>query len=147
VVTLAIVAILTAIAVPALKANRMNIVTARRQVLATLRLARADAVTKSIHYQVSFPTPGNSVTLSGMLQSTPGSGTWAVDTTKVQTTALPASTQVTTTSRAIIVEFNTRGMVVNPTPGPTPGVQIDLSDTFGITKSLKVWPSGQMNEK
>jgi Tfp pilus assembly protein FimT len=144
-VTLTIAAILSAIAVPAFKSNRMNIVTARRVVLATLRLARANSITKSLHYQVSFPSDMGHVTLSGMKQSTPGSGTWAVDPTKVQTTALPANTSVTASSQAITVEFNTRGMVVKPTPGPTP-LQLSVSDTFGMTNSLQVWPAGQMNE-
>jgi prepilin-type N-terminal cleavage/methylation domain-containing protein len=144
-VTLTIAAGLIAIAVPRWNASRMNILTARRMVLANLRLARTNAITKFVHYQVSFPDTGH-VALSRMLQSTDGSGTWAADTTKVQTSALPASTQVTGSSQAINVEFNTRGMVVNPTPGPTP-VQINLSDTFSNTKSLQVWPSGQVNEK
>jgi Tfp pilus assembly protein FimT len=142
VVTLSLVAILGAIAVPKWKATQMNIVTARRLVLATLRLARTNAITKSIHYQVSFPSDMGHITLSGMLQSPAGSGIWVVDQTKVQTTALPASTQVAASSQAITVEFNTRGMVVNSTAV----VQINLTDAFGLTRSLKVWPSGQMNE-
>ena len=142
VVALAIVAIVGAIAVPNWKANRMNILTARRLVLATLRLARANAITKSIHYKVSFPSDMGHVTLSGMVQSPAGSGTWVVDQTKVQTTALPASTQVAASSQSITVEFNTRGMVVNSTAV----VQITFSDAFGITKSLQLWPSGQINE-
>jgi prepilin-type N-terminal cleavage/methylation domain-containing protein len=143
-VTLSLVAILSAITLPALNANRMNIVTTQRLVLATLRLARANAITKSIHYEVSFPSDQNHVTLSRMVQS-PIDGTWSADQTNAQTIALPASTWITASCQPIRVEFNTRGMVVKPTPGPAP-VQINLSDAFGLARSLQVWPSGQMNE-
>ncbi|MGD0948199.1 MAG: GspH/FimT family pseudopilin [Candidatus Binatia bacterium] len=139
--TLSIVAILGAIAVPSWKASQMNILTARRMVLANLRLARANAITKSLHYQVSFPDAGH-VTLSGMLQSPAGSGTWVVDTTKVQTSALPANTQVSAAALSTTVQFNTRGMVANATTMTA----ISLTDSFSNTKSLQVWPSGQINE-
>jgi prepilin-type N-terminal cleavage/methylation domain-containing protein len=139
-VTLGIGAVLIAIAVPMWNANRMNVLTARRMVLANLRLARTNAITKFVHYQVSFPNTGHVVALSRMVESPAGSGTWVADTTKVQTSALPADTQVSTA--AVIVQFNTRGMVANATTM----TGISLTDSFGNTKSLQVWPSGQTNE-
>jgi Tfp pilus assembly protein FimT len=138
-VTIAIIFSVTAIAAPRWNAGTMKILTARRMVMANLRLARANAITKSFHYQVSFPDAGH-VSLSGMLQSPAGSGTWVVDSTKVQTSALPAGTQVPAVSTR--VEFNTRGMVVNPSTM----TRIDVTDSFSKTKSLQVWPSGQINE-
>ncbi|MFI5397272.1 MAG: Tfp pilus assembly protein FimT/FimU [Candidatus Binatia bacterium] len=140
-VTLSIIGIVTAIAVPRWNAGRMNILAARRMVIANLRLARANAITKSLHYRVSFPDAGH-VSLSGMLQSPAGSGTWVVDTTKVQTSALPACTQVPAAALSITVEFNTRGMVVSASTM----TQISLTDSFSSTKSLQVWPSGQVDE-
>jgi Tfp pilus assembly protein FimT len=141
-VTLSVVAALVAIAIPNWHANRLNIITARQMLLADLRLARVSAITKSIHYQVSFPSDMHHITLSGMRQSPAGSGNWVVDATKVQSTTLPASTQVAATSLSATVEFTTRGMVAN---GNTL-IQIRLSDSFGNTKSVQVWPSGQINE-
>jgi prepilin-type N-terminal cleavage/methylation domain-containing protein len=141
VVTLSIIATLIAIAMPMWNANRMNILTARRMVLANLRLARANAITKSLRYQVSFPDAGH-VALSGMLQNPAGSGTWVVDTTKVQTSALPANTQISAAALSTTVQFNTRGMVTNASTM----TGIGLTDSFGNTKSLQVWPSGQINE-
>lgn len=137
-VAVSILAVLARIAVPLWKASAMNIVTARRMVVANLRLARANAVTKSIHYQVSFTA--STAKLSGMVQPTPPSTTWTVDSTKVQTNALPNSTQVSTPS--VVVEFNTRGMVANSSTMTL----ISLTDSFGHTKSLQVWPSGQIHE-
>jgi len=141
-VTISIIAIIIATQMPQWNQNRINILTARSMVLANLRLARTNAITKSIHYRVSFPSDMSHVTLSGMLQNPAGSGIWVVDTTKVQTSSLPASTQVSSSSQSIAVEFNTRGMVANATAM----TQISLTDSFGNTKSLQVWPSGQINE-
>ncbi len=140
-VSLCMIAVLSAIAMPGWKADRMNILTARRMVVATLRLARADAITKSVHYQVSFPDTAH-VSLSAMQPDPLHPGNWLVDTTKVQTSPLPSRTQVGASSLSAIVEFNTRGMVANLGSMQ----QIDLSDSFGNTKSLQVWPSGQTNE-
>jgi len=137
-VALSVLAILMRIAVPMWKANSLNVVTARRIVVANLRLARANAITKSIHYQVSFTT--GSAKLSGMVQPTPPATAWTVDTTKVQTTTLPNSTSVSTSS--VVVEFNTRGMVANSSTMTL----ISLTDSAGHTKSLQVWPSGQIHE-
>jgi prepilin-type N-terminal cleavage/methylation domain-containing protein len=139
-VAISIVAIMIAIAMPMWNANHMNILTARRMVLADLRLARANAITKSLRYQVSFPDAGH-VTLSGMLQNPAGSGNWVVDTTKVRTSALPANTSVSAAPLPT-VQFNTRGMVTNASTMTA----IGLTDSFGNTKSLQVWPSGQINE-
>jgi len=139
-VAVSILAILVRIAIPMWKASSMNIVTARRMVVANLRLGRANAITKSIHYQVSFTPDQGSVKLSGMVQPTPPATTWTVDTTKVQTSVLPKSTQVSTPS--VVVEFNTRGMVANSSSV----MLISFTDSFGHTKSLQIWPSGQIHE-
>jgi hypothetical protein len=136
-----ITAILSAVAIPMWQASSMNILTARRMVSANLRLARANAITKSLHYQVSFPDAGH-VALAAMMQSPAGSGNWVVNTAKVQTSALPAKTDVPAGSLSTVVQFNTRGMVVNASTV----VAISLTDTCGNTKSLQVWPSGQINE-
>jgi prepilin-type N-terminal cleavage/methylation domain-containing protein len=136
-----ITAILGAVAIPMWRASSMNIVTARRMVLANLRLARTNAITKSLHYQVSFPDAGH-VALSAMRQEPADSGTWVVDTADVQTSALPAKTQVPADSLSTVVEFNTRGMVANASTV----VRISLTDASGNTKSFQVWPSGQINE-
>ena len=139
-VSLSVIAILAAIAIPEWRASTMNILVARRMVLANLRLGRSNAITKSVHYQVSFDA--SHVVLSAMYQSPAGSGNWVVSTTNVQTSPLPAGTQVSQAAQSTVVEFNTRGMVVNATTMK----QISLTDSFNNTKSLQVWPSGQMNE-
>ncbi len=136
VVTLSIFGIMAATAMPMWKSSQTNILTARRMVSATLRLARTNAITKSVHYQVAFPDAGH-VSISAM---TLNGGNWVVDTTKVQTRPLPSGTQPSLLGTK--VEFNTRGMVANSSTL----TQITVTDSFSKTKSLQVWPSGQINE-
>ncbi len=141
VVVLSILAIMAAYAVPEYRASRVHINNTQRLLLANLRLARTNAISKSVHYQVAFPNT-TQMQVSRMVENPPGSGTWKVDTTNVQTIPLPSSTQVKPTVVGTVYEFNARGITVNLT---TPQ-QIDLQDSFGLTKSIQVWPSGQVNE-
>ena len=140
-VALAFLAILTAIAIPHFDPRRMQIVSAQRLLLANLRVARTNAISKSVHYQVSLPTT-TQIKVSRMLEPTPNSGSWSVDSTKVQTIRLPSITTITSTEVGTTIEFNSRGFVVNPTPGPQ---RLDVQDTYGQTKYVQVWPSGQIN--
>ena len=141
VVVLSILAIMAAYAVPEYRASRVHINNTQRLLLANLRLARTNAISKSVHYQVAFPS-ATQMQVSRMVENPPGSGTWQVDTTNVQTIPLPTSTQVKSTVVGTVYEFNARGITVNLS---TPQ-QIDLQDSFGLTKSIQVWPSGQVNE-
>ena len=141
VVVVSILGIVTAYAVPEYRASRVHINNAHRMVLANLRLARTNAISKSVHYQVSFPT-ATQIRVSRMVESPAGSGAWQVDTNNVQTIPMPSSTQVKSTVVGTSYEFNSRGITVNlATPQ-----QVDVQDTFGLTKSVQVWPSGQVNE-
>jgi Tfp pilus assembly protein FimT len=141
VTTLSVVAILAGAAFPSFDNRRVQIIAAQRLVIADLRLARTNAITKSVHFQVSFPT-ARQIRVARMQESPPGSGAWQVDSSNVQTTTLPNVTQIQSSEVGTSVEFNSRGMAVNLTAPQ----QIDARDTFGVTKSLQVWPSGQVNE-
>ena len=138
---ISIMAILVGIALPMWNTSALSVFLARRTVLVTLRLARANAITKSLHYQVSFPDAGH-IALSGMRKDPAGSGAWVLDPAKVQTTALPAPAQVSAASLSSRVEFNSHGLVASAAAM----TQISLSNSSGTTRSLQVWPSGQINE-
>ncbi len=140
-VTVSLVAIVAGIALPRWDPKRVQLSAAQRSVIANLRLARTSAISKSVHYQVSFPTV-TQIRVSRMQENPVGSGTWQVDTSNVQTIKLPSVTQVKSSVVGNSVEFNSRGIALNLTAL----WQIDLQDTYGNTKSLQVWPSGQVNE-
>ena len=114
----------------------------QRLLIANLRLARTNAISKSVHFKVSFPS-ATQVQVARLKESPAGSGIWLADTASpAQTITLPASTSVKSTVVGTSVEFNSRGLAVRLT-GPW---QVDAQDAFGVTKSVQVWPSGQVNE-
>lgn len=135
---LALTAIIGAIAIPGYRAERLQLGAAQRLVIAQLRLARTNAITKGVHFRISFPQPTQLYVERMQLVT----GVWRVDTGNVQTITLPQVTRVSPSVVGTSVEFNTRGFAVNLTQPQ----QIDLTDTFGATKSLQAWPSGQINE-
>jgi prepilin-type N-terminal cleavage/methylation domain-containing protein len=148
IVAMAIFAIVAAVAIPHFDARRVQINAAQRLVLANLRLARAKAITKSLHYRVDF-TSANQILVEAMVQDI--NGNWTVDDRNVQTVPLPGSTHFPSGSECASpcqpvigtnIEFNSRGIVVN-LAAPQ---QITLMDDFGKSKALQAWPSGQVNE-
>ena len=140
-VVVAVMALIAATALPQYRVSRMQINVAHRMVIANLRLARASAITKSTHFQVSF-LDLNRVQLARMQQVPAGSGNWQVDTSNTQVINLPSGTQVASGLIGTTIEFNSRGFAVNLS---TP-MRIDTQDIYGVTKSLQVWPSGQVDE-
>ena len=149
IVAIAIVGIVARTAIPHFDAGRMRILAAQQLVAANLRIARSNAITKSLHYRVDFPT-ANQMKLIPMVENALD-GTWAADTSNSQAVALPKNTQFAAGSQCtkpctpIIgtsVEFNSRGVAINLTAK----VQITLIDDFGKSKALEAWPSGQIDE-
>jgi len=137
-VTISIFGILVKVAVPHLDRGRMQITTAQRLVIAQLRLARANAISKSVHFRVEFPAR-TQIKVERMLLV---GGAWQIDVNNIQTVTLPTPVQLASTIVGSNVEFNTRGLAGNLVQP----LQINMTDSFGVTKSLQAWPSGQVNE-
>lgn len=116
----------------------MQINAAYRLVIAQLRGARSNAITRSTHFTVAFPTADRLV-VERMQQV---GGVWIVDSGDVRTITLPSATQLASSVVGTSVEYNSRGVAVN-LAAPR---QIDVVDAFGVTKSLQAWPSGQVND-
>ena len=139
---MSIMAALAAIAVPRFDSRRMQILTAHRLVISNLRVARANSISKSVHFTVSFPS-NNVITVQRLKESPANSGTWVTDDTyTAQSITLPSTTTMKTAAVGTSVEFNSRGLAVNLAAAR----QLDVQDSYGVTKSLQVWPSGQVNE-
>jgi len=135
---IALIAIIGGIALPGYRAERLQIGAAQRLVIAQLRLARTNAITRGVHFRLEFSQP-TQLSL-GRMQLV--GGAWQVEPDKVQTITLPPVTRLSAAVVGSSVEFNTRGLAINLTEPR----QIDLTDTFGVTKYLEAWPSGQINE-
>jgi len=149
VVAIAVFGIVARTAIPHFDARRMRVIAAQQLVAANLRLARARAITKSVHYRVDFTT-ASQMAMTPMVQNALD-GTWAPDTSNSQAVALPGNTQFAAGSQCIApctpvigtsIEFNSRGVAVNLAAK----AQITLLDDFGKSKALEAWPSGQIDE-
>jgi Tfp pilus assembly protein FimT len=138
-IAISILGIVAASALPNLNPKRMHINAAQRLVISQLRLARSHAITRNVHYLVQFPTT-TQVRVARMVES--AEGVWAADAEQAHVMDLPSGTALSNANVGRSFQFNTRGMTVNLTEP----VRIDLADSFGVTKSLQAWPSGQINE-
>jgi hypothetical protein len=65
-----------------------------------------------------------------------------VDDTTRRTLALPEGIQVAEAVVGTSIEFNSRGEATSLRER----ARINMSDGFGATKSVEVWPSGQVDE-
>ena len=79
IVAMGIFAVVARIAIPHFDARRMRINTAQQLVASSLRLARAKAITKSVHYRVDF-TNANQLQVAPMIQDV--NGNWSIDDTQ-----------------------------------------------------------------
>jgi prepilin-type N-terminal cleavage/methylation domain-containing protein len=134
---IAIVGILARVAYSYIDPTRLHIGAAQLQVMSQLRIARTKAITSVSHYSVQF----SSSTQLTVYPMTYNGTAWQLATSPISTVTLPSSVTFATGVAGTGVEFNSRGMVV----GTSGVLQLNLQDTFSVTKSLQVWPSGQIN--
>ncbi len=147
-VTMGIVALMTALAIPKLNKSMLNLPVAVQTLLADLRMARANAVSRGAHYRVSLTPSSYSVQC---LQDDDGDGVWQPDGRyPTQTVPLPKGISLSfahESSKAI--EFTTRGLLADQEDGsPAEIVTIHCSDAqkSDETQTIEVWPSGQVEE-
>jgi prepilin-type N-terminal cleavage/methylation domain-containing protein len=144
-VALTIIGILGALAISSVDKSALNLSSAEQDLMATLRLARASANGRGVHFCVTISA--SSYTIQRLKQD--AAGNWIVDTAfSTQTMTAPRGISFSVTQGDGVVEFDTRGLVVPP-PGQTVS-QIEgirISDSIkNRTKNLNVWPSGQVLE-
>ena len=135
-VAMAVLAILTGTAFLGYRSNRLQINNAQRLVIGALRGARASAISKSVHFAVEFAA-GDRLLVQRMVRDDSG---WHVDPANVRTVPIPAPAYVSSTAVGARVEFDSRGVAVNLS---TPQ-QIELRDSFGVSRWLQAWPSGEI---
>ena len=137
-VAITIFGIIARTASSAYTAKRLQLGAAQRQVIAQLRLARSSAISQDTHYSVSI----TSTTQLKVFPMTLNGTVWQASSTPSVKLTLPSVTSFSTTVVGKTFEFNSRGVVL----GASAVQQVDLKDTYNATKSLQVWPSGQVNE-
>ena len=135
-VAMSIFFVVVGTALPALPRNPYAAWIAQAQVLAELRRARNDALTKGDHFRVVVTGPSSYETyrLSLVGQN------WMATDPPVRQGILPDGV-VFTTATGSQFEFTTRGLMVNP--GGATTIWMDHVDS-GAYKGVVVWPSGQV---
>ena len=135
-VTMAVLSILTGTAFLGYRSNRLQSNNAQHLVMGILRGARASAISKSVHFTVEF-TASDHLLVQRMVHDNTG---WHVDSTSVRTVPIPAPAYLASPAVGTHVEFDSRGLAVNLSAPQ----QIELRDSFGVSKSLQAWPSGEI---
>lgn len=145
-VAIAIVGIMVGIAVPNLNSSVMNLTTASENMGGDLRIARANATGRGLHYRVTFSSSSYSVQRLRAVVDGGGNKTWVNDGSP-QTVPFPNTVSVTA-GAGFVVEFNSRGLVEPLAPATIATlVSVTLRDsTTGRSKTIQIWPSGQIQE-
>jgi len=146
VVTIGLVGVLIAVAVPRLNSSALNMAVTTQNLIGDLRLARAYATSRGAHYRVTISSDSYSVR---RLQDTDGDGVWEPDGAfPARDVALPPNISIGDGAGAAI-EFDTRGLMADQPDGtPAAIVAIHITDAGagGQDEDLEVWPSGQVQE-
>jgi prepilin-type N-terminal cleavage/methylation domain-containing protein len=142
-VAIAMLSIVGAIAVPHLNKSILNLSTATQMLMGSIRVARADAVSRGTRYRVVFSADSYSVQ---RLQLS-GDGEWVPAVTSEEVN-LPSGITINVVEGDGVIEFNTRGLVVPPPGEEVAEIErLSLHDSRdGDTQYLEVWPSGQVLE-
>ena len=131
-----ILGIVLAIALPHLDLSRQDIETTAQTVIGDIRVARAKAISSGVHFSFDFVDSEH----YEVRRHREGAGDdWPVDTV-VKRVTLPGSVEFWMWPDSL--EFNTRGMLVQPNY-PALGILGDYSTS--TWHSLSIWPSGQVN--
>jgi prepilin-type N-terminal cleavage/methylation domain-containing protein len=134
-VTMSLIGIVMGIALPQFPRNAYALWTAQQQLLADLRVARADALTKGDHFR--FDITGASTYLEYRMRLV--GGVWVINGPPVRSRTLPPGVTFTSGVGSHF-EFNTRGLMLNPGAATT----LRLTDVSSHTRQVTVWPSGQV---
>lgn len=133
--SMAIFGIVLAVAIPQFPRNAFALWGAQTQLLADLRKARGDALTKGDHFRLQVDDSTHYSVFRMQLTA----GVWSNTGTAVVARALPNGVTFVAGVGANF-EFNTRGLMVNPSAAQT----LDMADTAGHHHDITVWPSGQV---
>lgn len=142
-VTIAIVAVMGMIALPALNRSVVDLSAAKQELVGRLRLARANATSRGAHFRVTLSS--SSYTIQRLADGN-GDGVWT-PVGEVETVQLPATISLAVTDGDGVIEFDSRGLIEPPDADTPPEVErITLSDIHEKTALLEIYPSGQVLE-
>ena len=145
-VTLGIVAVVGAVALPRINSGTLNAKVTAQNLLGDIRMARANATTRGAHFRVTLESTSYTVE---RLQDDDGDGDWEPGAgLQKRTVDLPSGISLSINNGDGIIEFTTRGLIATLADGTPPEIEdVTLNDSVhGKTRHIQVWPSGQVQE-
>ena len=137
VATMALMAVVLGTAMPSMTKQPYALWNSQTTLIGDLRQARAESITRGDHFRVDI-TGAGTYTVSRMQLN--ADGTWTPRVPAWRTRTLPSGIEFVTGS-GLGFEFNTRGLMVNPSWAATL-VMFDYSKS--LTRWVTIWPSGQV---
>lgn len=140
-VVLGILALAGSIAISRFDPGPRHLDNAAEAVAANVRVARAFAISRGAHYDVRVFDPTNLRVARLRLQNEADpTSPWVLDGTEFRFVPLPPNVRfVTTPGRAI--EFDSAGAMVG---GTAPVAVVIEESVHGLTRTVTIWPSGQV---
>ncbi len=144
--TVAVVAILMAVAALGLSRRFVDLDSAQQELINDIRETRLRASVQGAHYRIT--ASGTQYEIQ-RLQDSDSDGVWDVDSAKpAEVVPLPPGMSMTATAvsgGSEVAEINSRGVLVDT--GADAGViQYVLADADGQTRLVELWPSGQVQD-
>ncbi len=145
VATVGVIAVLMAITVLGLSRRHVDLESAHQELTNVVRELRLRATVKGVHYRLE---PQSSSFELRRLHDTDGDGLWDSDPAfSPKLVELPPGISIAVTKLsggATALEFDTRGVAVDPLGAGAEVVRLTLTDANFATRTVEVWPSGQV---
>lgn len=136
--SMAIVALVTAVAIPRFRSNTYDLWQTHTMLMADLRQARAYALTRGDHFRITINNSGRYELRR--FRDDDNDGVWAGDNAPLRVRTLPTGVTITSSGGAQF-EFNTRGLMINPNNAAV----LTLRDSrTNYDRTVRVYPSGQV---
>jgi len=134
----AVMAVMSAVAIPQLRSNTHNLWQAHALLVADLRQARAYALTRGDHFRITVTSPTRYELRR--YRDDDNDGNWVADDDALRVRDLPSGVTVTASGGSAF-EYNTRGLMINPNAAAV----LTLQDAHtNYDRVIRVYPSGQV---
>lgn len=137
VTTIALMGVVLGVAMPSMTKQPYTLWSSQTTLIGDIRQARAESITRGDHFRVDI-TGAGTYTVSRMQLN--ADGTWTPRVPAWRSRTLPSGIQFVT-GQGLGFEFNTRGLMVNPSWAATL-VLYDYGKS--LTRWVTIWPSGQV---
>lgn len=146
--TVGVIGILLAVSVLGLSRRFLDLEATHQELTNVIREMRLRSTIKGAHYRLTPMTTSYGVS---RLRDDDADGLWEIDPDAApQHVELPPGITIGVTKLSggnTSLEFDTRGVAVDPLGQEAEVVQLTLTDAKSETRAVEVWPSGQVQRE